>query len=123
MKKHMMITLCAAVASLAVVGALAGCSAFQKAKVVGDVIATAVSQGDISADISLMPADHADRFDTLGGAQGCYTCHGVKDDGATQRLATATALPDTHYLGGTKATAKLDPVRAQCYTCHVVSAE
>ena len=64
----------------------------------------------------LMPASHEGRFDDLG-APGCYGCHGSSEQ-ANPLLATAPALPEDHYADGTSASREINPVRAQCNTCH-----
>lgn len=65
---------------------------------------------------TLMPANHQGRFEDLG-ADGCYGCHGANEK-ANPQLASATVIPEDHYLNGMYETLALDPVREQCNTCH-----
>lgn len=88
-------------------GALFGCS----------------SGGEAASDTSAegtptpVPASHQGRFEDLG-ADGCYGCHGANEQ-ANPQLATATVMPEDHYLNSMYETRALDPVREQCNTCHV----
>ncbi|MBR2834572.1 MAG: hypothetical protein IKE43_02505 [Coriobacteriales bacterium] len=63
---------------------------------------------------SLMPASHEGRAGTM-----CYACHGASDRG-NPSLATATAMPDGHYVNNDPSGYELDPVRNQCFTCHSI---
>ncbi len=100
------------VVSVALAGSLAlvaGCSA-------------ASTQKDASlpepgiGEPSLMPVNHAGRFETLG-APGCYGCHGAGKSAPSQ-LADATPLPDDHYVNNDPATREVFGARGECITCH-----
>lgn len=84
------------------------------------VVAGCSSESDAEVEISgtpaLMPEGHEGRFENLG-AEGCYGCHGANET-ANPMLATATALPADHYVGGDASSLALDPNRAECLTCH-----
>ena len=67
----------------------------------------------------IMPAGHTGRYEDLG-VPGCYGCHGASST-ANPMLATATILPENHYVDESYGTLAIDPVRYQCLSCHVTS--
>lgn len=103
-------SLCAALVFAALFACALGCAPGQ-----GGASGAAVDDGPRGA-VPLMPASHEGRFDDLG-APGCYGCHGSSEQ-ANPLLATAPALPEDHYADGTSASREINPVRAQCNTCH-----
>lgn len=101
---------CAALVFAVSLGIVFGCAPNQ------DGPLSATVEGGPRGTVPLMPASHEGRFDDLG-APGCYGCHG-SNERANPLLATAPALPEDHYAGGTSTSREVDPVRVQCNTCH-----
>ena len=109
MKKKLVIV-CLACALAATLGLMVGCGPQTQSEIRG---AQAVELNGSPANI---PAAHGDRFARLG-AQGCYGCHGASEN-ANPMLYGSAPLPVDHYVGADITTFEIDPVHAQCITCH-----
>ena len=66
---------------------------------------------------ALMPSNHASYL--TQAELPCQTCHGTDDKGEPINAAAAT-VPKGHYVDEDPSKGQIDPVRAQCTSCHVV---
>ncbi|WP_139653121.1 hypothetical protein [Raoultibacter phocaeensis] len=111
MKKRI-ITACLCLAVAGSLGVFAGCSEAPA----GASGAEAVAAEGAPA---LQPTDHAGKFER-GGANMCYGCHG-NGSLANPQLKGAVIIPEDHYADGSYDSKELDPLRAECITCHPVA--
>ena len=111
-------TLAALIVSLLFVASLGfGCSSPSNSadKPSGEVVAEETDKLP-----GLQPIDHKDRFVTLGGADGCYTCHGNGPAG-NPNTPDSTATPADHYVDQSIDSMQFSPDYAQCISCHPLS--
>ena len=113
MKKRI-ITTCLCLAVVGSLGLFAGCS---------ESGATPSGTSDPKAGAlgapALQPADHEGKFER-GGSSMCYGCHG-NGSLANPHLTGAVLIPEVHYVDGSYDSKELDPIRAECITCHPVA--